>query len=116
MCLRFLLNIVKEYTIILRIFTINSARECFQYVLYENTTFSDTIYVIIMTKYTPECTKLQHLKLFSLCSMLALAFSPHRGLKVKESNTLVFGQSNFVLDLVRSIINFSKWRIILKLR
>ena len=45
-----------------------------------------------------------------------LAFSPHRGLEVKESNSLLaFGQSKLVRDLVRSIINFSKWRIILKL-
>ena len=62
----------------------------------KNTTFSDTVYVIIMTKYLPECTKLQHLNVFR-GSMLALAFSPHRRLEVKESNTLlVFGQSKFV--------------------
>ena len=30
----------------------------------KNTTFSDTIYVIKLTKYTPECKKLQHLKNF----------------------------------------------------
>ena len=29
---------------------------------------------------------------------------------------LVFDQSKFVWDLVRSIVNFSKWRIIFKLR
>ena len=46
-----------------------------------------------MTKYTSECTKLQHL-IFSRDSMLALAFSPHRGLEVNESNPLLtyFGQ------------------------
>ena len=50
-------------------------------------------------------------------SMLALAFSPHRGLEIKESNSLLaFCQSKLVRDLVRSIINFSKQRIILKLR
>ena len=49
----------------------------------QNTTFSDTIYVIIMTKYTPECTKLQYLIFFSWATMLALAFSPHRELEVK---------------------------------
>ena len=31
----------------------------------KNTTFQDTIYVISMTKYTPECTKLHHLIFFS---------------------------------------------------
>ena len=41
----------------------------------------------------------------------------HRGLEVKESNPLLAsGQSMFVWDLVRSIINFSKWKIIFKLR
>ena len=50
-----------------------------------------------MTKYTPECTKLQHLNFFSWGSMLALAFSPRRGLEVKGSNPpLVFGQSKLV--------------------
>ena len=55
--------------------------------------------------------------LLSRGSMLALAFSPYRGLDVKKSNSLLaIGQSNFVSDLVRSIINFSNWKIILKLR
>ena len=50
-------------------------------------------------------------------SMLALAFIPYRGLEIKESNSLLaFCQSKLVRDLVRSIINFSKQRIILKLR
>ena len=49
-----------------------------------------------MTKYTPECTKLQHLKIFSWSSMLALAFSPHRGLEVKELNTLSGYMLNFL--------------------
>ena len=50
--------------------------------------------------------------------MLALAVSSHKGLEVKESNTLLaFRQSKLVWDLVRrSIIYISKWRIILKLR
>ena len=44
--------------------------------------------------------------------MFALAFS-----QVKESNPLLaFGQSKLVWDLVRSIINLLKWRIILKVR
>ena len=48
--------------------------------------------------------------------MLALAFSPHRGLEVKDSYPLLaFGQSKFVWDIVRSIVNFSKWRLISKL-
>ena len=42
-----------------------------------------------MTKYTPECTKLQHLKKFSRGDMLALAFSPNRGLEVNESNPIL---------------------------
>ena len=57
------------------------------------------------------------LEKISRSNMLALAFSPHRGLEVNELNSiLAFGQSKLVRDLVRSIINFSKWRIILKLR
>ena len=41
----------------------------------------------------------------------------HRELEVTELNPLIAsGQSKFMWDLVRSIINFSKWRIILKLR
>ena len=49
--------------------------------------------------------------------MLALAFSPHRGLEVKELIPLLAcGQSKLVWDLVRSIINFSKCGIIVKLR
>ena len=86
----------------LKIFTLSSARDCFQYVLYKNTTLSDPIYVIIMTKYPPEYTKLQHLKIFS-GSMFDLAFNPHRGLEVKGSNPLLaFRQSKLVWDLVRS--------------
>ena len=65
------------------------------------TTFLNTIYVIIITKYTPECTKLQHLKFISRSDMLAVAFSPHRGLEVKESNPLLaFGQSK-LWDLLK---------------
>ena len=55
----------QEYNITLRIFTLSSGRDCFQYILYKNTTFSDTIYVIIMTKYTSEYTKLQRIIFFS---------------------------------------------------
>ena len=70
-----------------------------------------------MTKYPPEYTKLQHLKKQLSCSMLALAVSFHGGLEVKGSNPLLaFRQSKLVWDLVRSIVNISKWRIILKLR
>ena len=59
-----------------------------------------------MTKYTLESTKLHHLK-----------FSPHRDLEVRESNPLLaFDQSKLMWDLVRSIINLSTWRIIVKLR
>ena len=48
--------------------------------------------------------------------MLALAFSAHTGLEVKELNSLLaFGQSKLVQDLVRSIIIFSKWRKICKI-
>ena len=53
------LKCLQEY--ILRIFTLSSARDCFQYVLYKKYNILDTIYVTIMTKYTPEYTKLQHL-------------------------------------------------------
>ena len=84
----------------LRIFTLNeisSARDCFQYVLYKKYNIF-IIYVIITTKYPPECTKLQHLIFFS-GSMLALAFSLHGGLVVKESYPLLaFGQSKLVWD------------------
>ena len=73
MCSQFLLIALRtEYSLL-----VYSARDCFQYVLYENTTFSDTIYIIIMTKYTPECTKLQHLNTISQGSMFALACIPH---------------------------------------
>ena len=70
-----------------------------------------------MTKYTPECAKLQQFKKNYRGSMLALALgiTLHRGLEVKESNSsLAFGQSKLVWDLVRSNMNFSKWRITLK--
>ena len=71
-----------------------------------------------MTKYPPEYTKLQHLKIFS-GSMFDLAFSPHRGLEDKGSNPLLaLGQSNskLVWDLCKVNYNFSKWKLIAKFR
>ena len=81
MCSRFFLNVLRS------IFTLSNAWDCFNMFHMKNETFSDTIYVIRVTKQTPECTELQHLKTISRCSMFALAFSPHRGLEVKESNS-----------------------------
>ena len=150
----------QEYNVILRIFTLSSTRECFQYVLCEKhnifrynlcnnyaaagtrlalrwvawrfTTSHDLLHgeqsrsLRVQFSSLPPPAEMGNcadkiysrmlqtaaLNFFSRGSMLALAFSPHKGFEVKESNTLlVFSQSKFVWDLVRSIINFSKWRI-----
>ena len=64
MCSRFLLNVLRS-TILYYEYSPLAAHEIVFNMFYmKNTTFSDTIYVIIMTKYTPECTKFQHLKYF----------------------------------------------------
>ena len=61
MCSRSLLNLFRSIATFTLSSEINS--EDYKIFLYKkNTTFSDEIYVIIMTKYTSECTKFHHLK------------------------------------------------------
>ena len=60
-----------------------------------------------MTKFIPECTKLQHL-IFSRSSMLALTFSLHKGLEVKVSNPpLAFGTGFSKVNYF-----FFKWKLL----
>ena len=81
MCSRFFLNVLRS------IFTLSSVWDCFNMFHRKNTTFSDTIYVISMTKYTPECTKLQHLKKILVVACLLWYLALDRELEVKESNS-----------------------------
>ena len=62
----------------------SSARDCFQYVLYEK--YNIFRYNYNYDKIHSRTHQIAACKFFSWSSMLALAFSPHRGLVVKGWN------------------------------